>query len=413
MRPRYLVALPILALVVGGYLPPAAFAADADLRASAPTEVDAAVLGVPHPGPTLATGTVMKDGHAASRSLVAAQAWPARAKLASMKVGDGFYSPTVGWATSRADGTFSLEVDPSLLTPDFVGEDGKVNLNLVAWDGSSVGRWGETAWLGSADEAAIKSGAVTTGAAKPTAAAAREAKPFKATVNLDRPREPRTDATSTQLASDPQVVAATCTPGYPWWYLLSTYTTDYIIGESLPRASGQTGWMKTSSSHTSSIGFGVSFDNKVWSLGGMHTENDGSGTSMTWPATGNWYAYTVREQYGKYGQAICGTSNYTQYQETEIAPTGTYSTLYSTQIAHFPSQYCDVQAAGTWNRYHTSGNSWNFNTGVKLKAVIGIDLKVVSSYTTQHDLFYKLTQAGHLCGKEAMPLTASSVEATN
>ncbi len=338
-------------------------------------------------------------GRPSSGSLVAAQAWPARAKLASMKPGDSFYSPTVGWARTGPDGTYSLQVDATRLTPDFVGQDGKVNLNLVAWDASSVGRWGQTAWLGSTDEAAVLSAAPSS---------ARPAKPFEATISLDTPRKPR--QTTSAAAPMASLAAAACTPGYPYWYLLSTSNAQFVIGESLPWSSGQTGWMKTSSSHQSSIGFGVSANGTTWSLGGLHTETDGTSTGMTWPKSVYFTQYTVWEQYGKYALAYRGTTNYTSWQETEIQPTGTYGSLIIS-ANHFPTANCAPQTFGTWHRYQTAGNSWTINAGVKLKSVIGIDLKVTSSYSTTHDLYYKLTVAGQLCGSNAKPGTASSVEA--
>jgi hypothetical protein len=48
---------------------------------------------------------------------------------------------------------------------------------------------------------------------------------------------------------------------------------------------------------------------------------------------------------------------------------------------------------------------------VKLKAVIGIDLKSTSSWSTGHDMFYELTRDGQLCGSDALPKYASKVEA--
>jgi hypothetical protein len=309
----------------------------AGLRSMAPDDVNPAVLGRSANGPVLATGAVKLDGRGAAHTMIAAQAWPARAKLASMKVGDGFYAPTVGWATTNDDGSFSLSVDVSRLTPDFVGENGKINLNLVAWNDRMEGRWGETAWLGSTDEAKVTAIA---------ASGSRAPRSIHATVELNRPRTARTAKTADLKASAAGVAA--CTP---------------------------------------------------------------TSTSQTWPATTAYTDYAVREQYGKYGLAICGTNNYTQYQETEIQPTGTYTTIASSGPYLYPQANCDTQGVGEWNRSDTTGKSFSLATGIKLKAVIGMDLKSTSSWTSQKDLFYKLTRPGQLCGKDALPGTASSVEA--
>jgi hypothetical protein len=209
------------------------------------------------------------------------------------------------------------------------------------------------------------------------------------------------------------VTAAGCTPGYPWWYLLSTYNTQYVIGQTRPWASGQTGWMSTKSTHESSIQYGVSATGKTgsWSAGGSYSENDGASITMTFAENTAFRDYTVREQYGKYAQAYCGTTNYTSWKEYPIQPTGTYSYLASSGAAHFQSKYCDTQAAGTWNRGTTTGGSFSLLAGVKLQSVIGIDLKSTSSWSTGHDMFYKLTRNGTLCGYDALPKSASRVEA--
>jgi hypothetical protein len=314
----------------------------ADPRASVPDQVDARILDQKIAGPVLATGQgELPSGAPAAGALVVAQAWPNRDTLASMKVGDGFPEVTVGWAEVEADGSYTMRVDPSLLTPDRIGDNGKVQLELIAWTPTREGRWGETAWLGSADEAVVL--------ATRAPATVREARSFKAKVTLTEGRRTllrdRTAEPTSARAANLGVTAAGCTPGYPWWYLLSTYNTQYVIGQTWPWASGQKGWMKTKSTHESSIQYGVSATGKTgsWSAGGSYSENDGTAITMTWAKNSAFRDYTVREQFGNYALAYCGTTNYTSWKEYPIQPTGTYSYLASSGAAHFQAIYCDTQ----------------------------------------------------------------------
>ena len=78
-------------------------------------------------------------------------------------------------------------------------------------------------------------------------------------------------------------------------------------------------------------------------------------------------------------------------------------------------KYCGPQAAGTdWIRSSGKGKSYTYAAGVKLKSVIGINLKTSHAWSHAIDIDYHVAGSGHaICGKDAAPTTASKFRMRN
>src|SRR6266508_2254430 len=99
----------------------------------APAVVDASVLGRTTAGPIVASGRLLDAGGRPSPGTVALVAWPNDASNRAAGVGATVLTPTVGWAAAGSDGSFSLRLDPTLVTADYVNADGRVNLEAIGW----------------------------------------------------------------------------------------------------------------------------------------------------------------------------------------------------------------------------------------------------------------------------------------
>ncbi len=386
---------------------PVVSGATPDLRAVAPPGIDRSALARTPSGPVVATGSVIDaTGKRAAGGMVAAVAWPASEVLETMKVGDSLTTRTIGWAVVRADGTWTLKVDPSTLTGSYVAPDGSLNLDFVAWDATSTGWWAAPVFLSQDD--VVNARGKTASSAPPATKAAGNVEVALTAALAEPLAGTATQSVRTTETSAP-VVAAACAPGSLVWDLLSTQNTKAAIGATWPSGTGQTGNMKTSTGHDTSIGVGFSVSGASGSFGlnGMTTMNDSVGAE--WNYSGNYRIYRAGVQYGKYGHRWCGASYY-EYQARAIGPTGTFDSLATTNKLF---THCDTQGAGTWSRETKTGTSYTLTTGVELSSLIGVDLKSSSTWTTTHTLYYKFTQTGHLCGSDALPATASQVNAKN
>jgi hypothetical protein len=351
-----------------------------------PAAVDASILSRTIDGPTVATGRLLDASGRPSAGTVALIAWPNEEWNRSVQAGDTIPTPTVGWGDALGDGSFSLTVDPALVPSDYVNADGRVNLEAIGWIGDRQGSWSFAAEIATAD----------TG----TPLAAQPEITVRATMPLTATETAAT--TSRQATNVAPRVGEICS-----YRLLSTSDRWVVIGESWPYGSDR-GWMKSSSSHSVTVGVAVSSTGAYggWTASGSSTSS--SGVTFEWAESTAYRDFRVGERFGKY-RLWCSSSGWrNDYKERYVLSTGGYT---NASLGSPPSYTnCTTVAAGLWQRDSSLGSHTVFTTGVKISSLIGIDLSVDTNYASTRILKYRLVSQGKVCGSNTVPSLAGKVK---
>ncbi len=335
----------------------------------APVDASRADMGVN--GPTIATGQLLDAGGHPAAGGVVVIAWPSEAWNRSLQVGDFIPTPTVGWGEASDDGSFSLTVDPTLITPDFVNADGRVNLEAIGWVGDRQGSWSFATHVAAAEHPAI-------------------------TIRAGAPLATRRATAVTPLAGD------ICS-----YRLLSTSDRWVVIGETWPWGSDR-GWMLSTSSHSVTVGAAVSSTGAYggWTASGSSTSS--SGVTFEWAESSANRDYRVGQRFGKY-RLWCSASGWrNDYRERYVLSTGGFTNALLGSAPSYAN--CAPVAMGLWQRDSTLGKHSVFGTGVKIASLIGIDLSVDTNYASTRILKYRLVSAGKVCGSDGVPSLAGKVK---
>jgi hypothetical protein len=102
-------------------------------------------IGEVNGAPVVASGLVTKDGSPVDNADVVAIALPNQAAAIAAKEGDIAETRIVARERTGSDGRFQIRLDPSQLGPNVVGEDGQVDIELVAADAEREIWWHFTA----------------------------------------------------------------------------------------------------------------------------------------------------------------------------------------------------------------------------------------------------------------------------
>jgi hypothetical protein len=380
-----------LALAAGVLIASAAPASTLALspQTNVPAGIDASLLSTPVSGPVVATGTLRDSSGRGAAGNVAVVAWPSEKYNAShnIKVGSAVNTPVVGWTTSDASGNFTLRLDPSRVSNDYIQPDGQINLDAIGWTGDVLGRSSFAAPF------AAPSAALTT---KSTTSQTSVAAPApRIDLKADQKFVPAASSTSSVPAAQGITVKPQAT--YPvYWVLQSTYDAPAAIGETWPWGS-DTGWMKASSSHSLTVGVAASGSGTYGSWSASGSLSTSSGVTFTWAKSINYRAYYVTLQYGIYREYVLSTPA-NVYQARVIQPTGNHT---DGAAGSQPSwNYCRAQSQGAWSRSDGVGNDFKLGGGVVISKLLGINLSVDSAYNSSSEIDYELQAYGQLCGSD-------------
>jgi hypothetical protein len=336
-----------------------------------PAAVDASSAGLGTDRPAIATGRLLDAAGRPSAGTVAVIAWPSEAWNRAVQVGDSIPTPTVGWGEARDDGSFTLTVDPTLITREYVNADGHVNVEAIGWVGDRQGSWSFVTQLAAADHPAI-------------------------TIRAGAPLTTRRATAVTPLVGD------ICS-----YRLLSTSDRWVVIGETWPYGSDR-GWMQSTSSHSVTVGVAVSSTGAYggWTASGSSTSS--SGVTFEWAESSVNRDYRVGQRFGKY-RLWCSASGWrNDYRERYVLSTGGFTNALLGSAPGYAN--CTTVAMGLWQRDSTLGKHSVFGTGVKIASLIGIDLSVDTNYASTRILKYRLVSAGKVCGSDGVPSLAGKVK---
>lgn len=350
------------------------------------TSTVAAALLLPFAGPLLGahadtrpaaralTGTVHADGRAASGSQIVVRAWPSNEQLTEMPDGQSFDLVDVAVTTADTRGQYTVDVDPAQLPDGYVGEDGAVNLEVIAVHGQMASAQSVTALApGSraATVAAQAAGDSTAPAGWTTAAA------FGVATTAAR-----SDAGDVTAASGG---GCTTTTGGRHGPYLETFARMYGTANVKGRVI-----QASSASHTLGVGVKAS-GSSTWSASGTQTRSTGWGYD-----TGRTIvdAAVKNKVYHRYYDYVCMVDG--KYYTTRYTrPDSFYAAgPYYSQVAHTNYTTCDP---GYKDHVYTRQTNQNgaFGAGVDLPF---INLSAQAGWTSTVTMEYKFFRAGKICG---------------
>lgn len=116
------------------------------LATSAEPSVDAVAVS--------ARGSVLDNGEPVSGADVVLRVWPNDRFLDSLSPGETFTPYVLGHVRTGSDGTFALDVDPSTIPVEFVGENDRLDVEVMAASARREIRWNYTALPSAVDSPA-------------------------------------------------------------------------------------------------------------------------------------------------------------------------------------------------------------------------------------------------------------------
>ena len=298
-----------------------------------PGIVQASLLESPTFGPVVAEGTLTDTSGNKAAGLGAALALPGEEINKTQRIGSRIVTPTVGWAASSSDGSFSLRIDPHLVRHGYESAAGIVNLQLVAWNGSSETDWFMPVSLASA----------TTGGA---AAAGSDSIRLVLNRKMDSGARPVGDA------------SVPCT-----YTLLSTDNVWDNAGESLPWLGtgnpGTTSQFSIGYSHGETTGSAASSTGAFGSWSANGTTSTTADVTFTWAPQNTDRFYEVQSQYGKY-KTPCSPTIYTWARQ----PTGGAQYVAAPMSNWCGGPYVTYEGPGlTFTRSSSSGDHFALSGG--------------------------------------------------
>jgi hypothetical protein len=355
-----------------------------------PLGIDRTVLGPPTDGPIAATGRLVDARGRNAHGHIALLAWPNQRVNRTLGKGASFSTPTVGWADTGEDGSFEVRLDRTRLGKNYVGRNGTVNLLAIGWTDRAEGSWSFSA---NVDDATARS----TGRRRVPASFTLAAKDALTSRKALSDRGVRLDGGASPQFSVP------C-----YWVVLATHDVMVVVGEGWPYGADRS-YMKSSSSHSETLGVAVSSSGTFGSWSPNGTTVSSAGVTFTWAESTAFRDYRDQHRYATMRQR-CGSTYVGNYYEKEQYPTGGYG---NGAIYPYPYwSYCAPVPIGLWERSSSNGNHYHQSIGVKLAPIIGINLSSDSNYDSSHILYLRLTANGMVCGNDAVPSLASKVESS-
>ncbi len=339
---------------------------------STPPGVDTRVLAAAPIGPVVLSGTLKDSAHHQTAGLVAALAWPDQQSLIQFENGQPFSEPTVGWSRAGKDGRFDLQVNPALVPAGYASSSGQINLEVVGWAGRSVGQWAVSTWLRTSAARALPS------APHPDIDVAMNATFFA----------PATASVTGALPTGGGGCIAN------WVDIGHTLATQQT-GETLPYPpSPVSADFKITNTESMSLGIASSF----------------TGGYGSWSESGT---VSINNSYGHTYPASTADQDYNHWCETWL-PQYEYWLLYNNGDGWpGPTSYPwwgNRATEGPQIFTRSGGSNFQLGGGVLLGSVIGLDLSVTESYSSDYVVNYYFTNWGYMCGNDNPPSFSSRIE---
>ena len=338
-------------------------------------------------GPVLVAGQLIGRSGEARSGRITAIAWPRMDVLGALKVGDAVHTTPVGKATAAADGRFVLRIDPALPIGEFMEDDGTVNFDIVATDGTerslvSLSRRfdaGHGNWLDPArnDQAAD----VSADAATLT---------FGAIGSSNDNGVPLPSPASNKIFPCPDYVEA------------QYDQVPVAIGETYPGPHASAQFIYSSGS-SSTLGVGFSVSGSYGSFSASGTTSSSSTSTLQWPSKGanSMFIYKTTFQYKKFDEYVWD-GYFCDHWGREVRPTAFQGAVNGYNACCAPGvSYCSsiTQVPSTITKYTARAVTWS--DAVTLAGSIGINLSGSTGYTSSTEVKLSYTQTGSLCGDTA------------
>jgi hypothetical protein len=342
--------------------------------------------------PTVLAGTLTAD-ETATAGTVVAYAWPNQELERTLQPGDQVSLVPVAKATADSAGRYELRLATADLPASHISDSGLVNLELVAWNATELGRTTvsvqavtlgtERVWVDPLEAPAVAAGSRPVADARVSVA-----------VRLAEPMVPA-------VTGGPDSALAVPGCGYA---LQSSYNAWEVVGRTTP-ASGQTGSASMTSTHTHTIGVGTSTSGSSGSWSANGTYSISSGFSQDWTASSSLRNYRAQVTMGKYAYTCAGVIHSYKTQ-ARYHTGGTY-----TQTVTAPTySNCVTISAGVWSRTSTSGYAHSLSAGLQATGTLGINLSASRQYSSTVKISYHQTVAKHVCGNNAVPAKAGLID---
>jgi hypothetical protein len=335
-------------------------------------------------GPVLAKGQLFgKNGQPASGTVYAV-VWPIQAVLAAQEDGDKVKTMAIAQGAAKSNGHFQLRVDPKLRLDSYTEADGTLNLDIRAGGADGLALWAVSRRL-------VDRGTSNERWVEPRGGKGHDREPPGLKLALGQ-------AGSMALDGDAAVPAPAADKG-PCDEVVATYqnvTTG--IGETYPGPHAKATFIYTNG-QTSSLGVAVSADGTFGSFSQGGTSTSAGATTLSFPQKtyNTKFIYQTTFQYKKYHvyDALFCVFDYgyevrtTAFQGAVMgynaccAPTTPYSQPVNVVPAHIIKD---------------TSNAVNWSDGVKLSAVIGINLSSMTGYSNSAKVDFYFTAVGSLRG---------------
>jgi hypothetical protein len=313
-------------------------------------------------------------------------AWPLADVLENTQPGDGVKLLPVGKAVTAHDGSFAVRIEAAAPLFEITAPDGLVNFDLV---GQSPTGFAVFSFPSRFEGSAWKALDAESGSDVLDVEVALEEQPVVA----------GSDSAPIRVADKFCISTVKAT-----WDL-----RQHIVGEVYTGPSTRAEVVYSAgSSSTVGVGYSVSGSFGSWSQRG--TASTSSTYTENFPWQYQWTNRDMRTHFGwkKYKLECWERGTYWSWHETRpyqfqggqvmrgrAAPSATYCVGYS--------------AGGGMTR--SSGAAYTFRTGVKISAVLGIDLSTRTGWNTNTQLTYEFLASGRLCGTNAYPGAAKRLVA--
>jgi hypothetical protein len=163
------------------------------------------------------------------------------------------------------------------------------------------------------------------------------------------------------------------------------------------------------SSTTMGIAYSASGSKGSYSASGSKTVS--AGWEHGWKRSSSGRVYRIQVNYGKYhykGGSHC-TGKYDYFRWLPRWETGAPSSASSSRPNYTNCVKLDKNSE-YWSRSRSDGKDYSASAGVKIKGLIGIDLKSQRSYSTNSKITYYLSgKRKKICGNNHVPAKASRV----
>ena len=369
---RSVVVFAMIGALLSGMAPTVAAGAPVGAAGHVPKGVDEQVLRAPVSGPVVASGVLRTADGKGRAGLIAVLAWPNEDALSRLNEGDSVPTPTVGWVATKADGSFAVRVAKGRINASHKNADGRVNFLAVGWTPENEG---------------------TLSFAAPV-----DGTPSADPIMLDAVSP--NSGLAPASAPEPNIIT-------PCSYVQKTTTYPWVeVGVTWPYGA-DTGWMVVGSTHSFTVGVGISAsgDYGDWKANGTSTVSEG--LSKTFSRSTAYVSWQLQHRYVKY-QKYCGTVPQPDWMIKDIGWAGYNQSV--TAPAQPSWAYCGRNDPGEWYRDSSSGSHLTTSAGVKLGPIIGLNLSFETNYGSDHKIGYYTAVVGKVCGSNDDPAWAEYVK---